>query len=156
MSTICRLVSFGCCLLLFALPLTGQEKVSPDKLPEKVSQALKRRFPSAQVQQITRETEDGKVVYDIEMVQGGTKHEMDCQEDGTIVDIQNEIPVKDLPAAAVTAIAAKHPGSKIKEVGEILIVQGTAEKRDHFEVLIEDSNKKEVELTISLDGKIVE
>jgi hypothetical protein len=37
-----------------------------------------------------------------------------------------------------------------------LIVQGTAEKRDHFEVLIEDSNKKEVELTISLDGKIVE
>jgi hypothetical protein len=150
-----KLLSPGLCLLCLA-SLAGQEKVTADKLPEKVAQALKRRFPAAQVQQITRETEDGKVVYDIELLEGGTKHEMDCRDDGAIVDIQNEIPVKDLPAAAVTAITAKHPGSRIKEVGEILVVRGTQETRDHFEVLIEDANQKVVELTVALDGKILE
>ena len=30
------------------------------------------------------------------------------------------------------------------------------EKRDHFEVLIETADKKEVELTVSLDGRKIE
>ncbi len=156
MNALSTLLASGMCFSVLVLPLFAQEKVTADKLPPKVAAALKRRFPSAQVQHITRETEDGKVVYDIEMLHGGTKHEMDCQEDGTIVDIQNQIPVKDLPAPAAAAIAAKHPGSKIKEVGEILVVNGTQETRDHYEVLIEDADQKEIELTISLDGKLVQ
>jgi len=81
---------------------------------------------------------------------------MDCKEDGTLVDIQNEVAVKDLPAAAVSAIKSKYPNSTIKEVGEILVVKDKKETRDHFEVIIDTADKKEVELTVSLDGKIME
>ena len=66
---------------------------------------------------------------DIEITKDGKKHEMDCKEDGTIVDIQNEIGAKDLPAAAVSAIKAKHPGSTIKEVGEILVAKDGIEAK---------------------------
>jgi hypothetical protein len=135
---------------------SAQEAVDPDKLPPKVAQAVKARFPGATIVKATKEMENGRVVYDIEMIRSGKKHEMDCREDGTIVDIQNEIPASDLPSAAQTAIKAKYPGSKIKEVGEILVVNNGQEKRDHFEVLIETAEQKEVELTVSLDGTKIE
>src|SRR5262245_44933685 len=103
-----------------------------------------------------KEMENGEVIYDIEMTRDGKKHEMDCKEDGTLVDIQNEISAKDLPAPALAAINAKYPNSTIKEVGEILVVKDKKEVRDHFEVLIDTVDKKEVELTVSLDGTKIE
>jgi len=142
-------------VLLAALTL-AQEKVDASKLPPKVAEALKARFPGATITQVTKETENGEVIYDIEMTKDGKKHEMDCKEDGTLVDIQNEIAVQDLPAAAVNAIKAKYPNSTIKEVGEILVVKDKKETRDHFEVIIETADKKEVELTVSLDGTKIE
>jgi hypothetical protein len=147
------------CVTLFAMLLRGaaaQEKIEADKLPQKVKDAIKARFPGHVVTQATKEVENGEVVYDIEMKVGGKKHEMDCKEDGTIVDIQNEVDPKDLPAAALNAIKARHPGSTIKEVGEILVVKDMKETRDHFEVVIETVDKKEMELTVSLDGSKIE
>src|SRR5262249_8476763 len=99
--------------------------------------------------------ENNEVIYDIEMTVADKKHEMDCKEDGTVVDIQNEIAVNDLPAAVVSAIKAKYPDCKIKEAGEILVVKDKKETRDHYEVLIERGDK-ETELTVSLDGKTIE
>jgi len=90
------------------------------------------------------------------MTVGGKKHEMDCKEYGTIVDIQNEIAVKDLPAAVTAAIKAKYPNCTIKEAGEILVVKDKKETKDHYEVLIDTADKKEVEVTASLDGTKIE
>src|SRR4051794_38109114 len=89
---------------LFAAAALAQEKIQPDKLPAKVADALKARFPGAMITQVTKEMENGEVIFDIEMTKDGKKHEMDCKEDGTIVDIQNEVAIKDLPPAAVNAI----------------------------------------------------
>jgi hypothetical protein len=136
--------------------LAQSEKLDPSKLPPKVAEAVKARFPGATITQVTKELENGVVVYDIEMTRGGKKHEMDCQEDGTLIDVQNEVPASALPAGASDAIKKKHPGSTIKEVGEILVAKDGKETRDHFEVMIETAEKKEVELTIKLDGTIEE
>jgi hypothetical protein len=143
-------------LVLFAADVRAQEKLDPAKLPQKVSDALKTRFPGAMITQVTKEMENNEVVYDIEMTVAGKKHEMDCKEDGTVVDIQNEIAVKDLPAAVVSAIKAKYPNCTIKEAGEILVVKDKKETKDHYEVLIDTADKKEVEVTSSLDGAKIE
>ncbi len=141
-------------LAILTFAATAQEKIDADKLPPKVKDSLKTRFPGHKVTQATKEMENGEVIYDIEMTVGGKKHEMDCKEDGTIVDIQNEVGTGDLPAAARDAIKQKYPGSTIKEVGEILVVKDKKETRDHFEVIIETADKKEMELTVKLDGTI--
>ena len=44
---------------------------------------------------------------DIEMTRAGKKHEMDCKEDGTLIDLQNEVPSTELPAGAADAIGAR-------------------------------------------------
>jgi len=141
---------------LLAIRLEAQEEISADKLPKKVSDAVKTRFPGAMFVKITKVMENNEVIYDIEMTVGGKKHEMDCKEDGTIVDIQNEIAVKDLPAAVTAAIKAKYPNCTIKEAGEILVVKDKKETKDHYEVLIDTADKKEVEVTASLDGTKIE
>lgn len=142
--------------LLASSAFAQGEKLDPSKLPPKVANAVKAHFPGATITQVTKETENGEVVYDIEMTRAGKKHEMDCKEDGTLIDLQNEVPATELPAGAADAIKKKYPGSAIKEVGEILVAKDNKETRDHFEVIIETADKKETELTIKLDGTIEE
>ena len=131
------------------------EKLALDKIPKKVMDAIKNRFPKAEITSAEKETEDGKVVYDIELKHEGRKYEMDIQEDGTIIEIEKEIKLKDLPEAVAKAIKAKHPDAKIKEIMEVNKVKGKEEKPDHYEVVLDTKDKKEMEITVSLDGKTV-
>src|SRR4051794_24990274 len=115
MQTLIRFSAFVALVLMLSAGAPAQEEISADKLPKKVADAVKARFPGAMFVKITKEMENNEIIYDIEMTVGGKKHEMDSKEDGTIVDIQNEIAVKDLPAAVTSAIKAKYPNCTIKE-----------------------------------------
>jgi hypothetical protein len=147
-----------CTLCLVALAACAvedkAEKLAPDKLPAKISEAIKGRFPSGEVTSAERETEDGKVVYDIELKQDGRKYEMDIQEDGTIIEIEKEVEVSKLPEAGTKAIAAKYPGSTIKEAMEVNKVEGKKETPTHYELTIETAAKKSEEVLLNLDGTI--
>jgi uncharacterized membrane protein YkoI len=128
------------------------EKLSPDKLPKAVADAIKARFPDGKVTSAEKETEDGKVVYDIELTVGGVKYEADIHEDGTIVEVEKEI--KDVPAVVAKAIEGKHPKAKVVEVMERSTVKDKKETPADYEVTIEDGGKKS-EVIVSLDGKSV-
>jgi hypothetical protein len=128
------------------------EKLSPDKLPRAVADAVKTRFPDGKITSAEKEAEGGKVVYDIELTSGGIKYEMDMLGDGTIVEIEKEI--KEVPAAVAKAIAGKYPKAKIVEVMERSKVKDKKETPTDYEVTIEDGGKKH-EVVVSLDGKSV-
>ncbi len=128
------------------------EKLSPDKLPKKVMDTIKKRFPGAEITSAEKEKEDGKVVYDIELTAGGTKYEADILEDGTIIEIEKEI--KEAPAAVAKGVLAKYPKAKIVEVMERYKVKDKKETLSDYEITIEDGGKK-TEVIVSLDGKTV-
>lgn len=132
------------------------EKVEIDKLPPKVVATLKAKFPGAMITTATKATENGEVIYDIEMKKDGRKHEMDLKEDGTIVNFENEIAVKDLPAAVTNAVKAKYPGCTIKEAMEVMVIKDKKDVVEEYEVLIDTADKKEVELAVSPDGTKIE
>jgi hypothetical protein len=90
------------------------------------------------------------------MTRGGRKHEMDLKEDGTIVNFENEISVKALPAAVTAAVKARYPNCTIKEAMEVMVIKDKKDTLDEYEVLIETAEKKEVELTVSPDGKSIQ
>ena len=114
------------------------EKIPFDKCPKAVQDAVKGRFPGAEVTSVEKETEDGKVVYDVELKHKGRKYEMDILENGTIIEIEKEIPMKDVPEAISKAVKRKYPTATIKEVMEVNKVMGKEEKPIHYEVTIED------------------
>jgi uncharacterized membrane protein YkoI len=131
------------------------EKIQPDKLPKAIMDAIMGRFPKAEITSAEKEKEDGKVVYDIALKHEGRKYEMDIQEDGTIIEIEKEIAMKDVPKAISDAIEAKYPKSTVKEVMEVNKVKGKEETPIHYEVEIKTADGKEFEVIVSLDGKSV-
>jgi hypothetical protein len=129
------------------------EKITPDKLPQKVKDAMQARFPGLEYTSIEKENEGGKVVYDIELKFKGRKYEADVQEDGTIIEIEKEVDLKDVPKPVLKIIEDKYPKSKILDVMEVNKVTGKEEKPIHYEVTLETEAKKKIEVIVSLDGK---
>jgi uncharacterized membrane protein YkoI len=129
------------------------EKVAPDKLPKAVADAIKARFPNGEITSAEKETEDGKVVYDIELKMGGLKYEMDLYEDGTVIEVEKE--VKPVPEKIAKAIDAKYPKAEIEDVMEVNKVKGKEETPIHYEVTIKTAAGKKMEVLVSLDGTSV-
>jgi hypothetical protein len=157
MKTIYRLAA---CVLVtgWLAPLTWSqdEKVELDKIPEKVMATLKTKFPGAKITTATKATENNEVIYDIEMTKDGKKCECDLKADGTIVNFEHELAVKDLPAAVVKAVKDKHPNCTLKESMTTYVIKDGKDVIDGYEVLIDTADKKEVELTVSPDGSKIE
>jgi len=131
------------------------EKVPLDKVPKVIMDAIKGRFPNAEIESVEKEKEDGKIVFDIELKHEGRKYEMDILEDGTIVEIEKEVAAKDVPEGVTKAVKEKYPGCTIKEVMEVNKVKDKKETPDHYEVTLETADKKKKEVEVSLDGKII-
>ena len=102
-----------------------------------------------------KENENGGVVYDLELKQGGRKFEMDVKEDGTIMEIEKQVQSGDIPAAVMSNVKAKYPNATIKEIMEVDKVSGRVETPIHYEVTLMDGGK-EKELVVSLDGSKVQ
>jgi uncharacterized membrane protein YkoI len=127
-----------------------------DKIPKLVMDALKARFPDAEIHKWTKEKEGDIFVYDIEFKQQDRKFEADIKEDGTIHNWEKEIAAEDLPEAAMKAVETKYPESTIQEIMEITAVTEGKEALEGYEVVLETADKKEVEVTVAPDGAIIE
>jgi uncharacterized membrane protein YkoI len=143
-------------VLMAAVARAEDEPKDLDKIPKAVMDALKAKFPRAKIDKWTKETENGKVVYDIEFKQDGRKAEADIAEDGTILNFEKEFDAKDLPKAVTDAVEKKYPKAKMKEVMEITEIKDKKEVHGGFEIVLETADKKEVEVTVAKDGKILE
>lgn|SRR5262245_18612809 len=132
------------------------EKVEPDKLPQKVKDTLKAKFPGATVTVATKTKENDEIIYDIEMTRNGRKHEMDCREDGSIVNFENEVAPQDLPKVVSDAVKAKYPGATIKSAMEVMVTKDNKDLVEEYELQIETADKKEVEVAVSPDGKTIQ
>jgi uncharacterized membrane protein YkoI len=131
------------------------EKIKEDKIPEKVMKTIKDRFPEAKITSAEKETEEGAVVYDIELTHKGRKYEMDIKEDGTLIEIEKQVDEKDLPEAVKKAVQAKYPKAKLDEIMEVNKVKDRRETPAHYEIVIVTADKKKMEIIVSLDGKSV-
>lgn len=127
-----------------------------DKIPKVVMDALKAKFPKAEIHKWTKEKEGDIVIYDIEFKQEGRKFEADIREDGTIYNWEKEVADRDLPEAVKKVVETKYPKSTIKEIMEITAVNDGKDALEGYEIVLETADKKEVEVTVAPDGKILE
>ena len=117
---------------------------------------LKAKFPKAKILNWAKDTEGKKVVYDIEFRDGGRKAQTDIFEDGTLRSFEIEFDVKNLPKAVTEAVEKKYPKSRIVEVMESTEIRDKKEVHAGFEIVLETADKKEAELCVAKDGRIIE
>jgi hypothetical protein len=77
------------------------EIIKLEEAPKAVRDAIEGRFPGAKVSTTERETENGKVNFEVNLTHKDRKYEMHIQEDGTIKAIEKEINLNDVPGAAL-------------------------------------------------------
>jgi uncharacterized membrane protein YkoI len=142
-------VCIAACLLLSNV-LADDEKVALDQLPKAVTEAVKVKFPNAELTGAEKETEDGKSFYEVAIKHKGAKYEVTVTPEGKITEIEKEIAAKDLPKAVTDALQKKHPQSTIKEAEEL-----TAGDKVTYEVVIATADKKNWEIVLDPQGKIL-
>jgi Putative beta-lactamase-inhibitor-like, PepSY-like len=98
---------------------TDEEKVPIDKLPAAVLKAVKRKFPKAEIEKATKEVEDGTTTYEVELEINDRSVDVSLKADGTILEIEREVPVAELPKAVRKKLAARYPGAKIVKAEEL-------------------------------------
>jgi DNA-binding beta-propeller fold protein YncE len=129
------------------------ELIKLDDAPQAVRGAIESRFPGATVSTTEKETEDGKVDYEINLEHKDHKYEMHIQEDGTIVAIEKEIKLKDVPDVVLKAVMDKYPDAAIQGGMEVNKVKDNKETLNHYLIAVKIGDKKK-EIPVSLDGSI--
>ena len=147
-------------LLLLTMAATADdkakkiEKIKLEDAPQTVRDAVEGRFPGAKVSTTERETENGKVVYEVALTHKDCKYELHIKDDGTIEAIEKEINLKDVPEAVLKAVKNKYPDATIQAAMEVNKVKDKKETPDHYLIAIKIGDKK-TEINVSLDGKAV-
>jgi hypothetical protein len=127
-----------------------EEKIALDKVPAKVMKAVKNKFPKAEIKEATKEVEDGKTTFEIGLKLDGHGIDVALKEDGTILEVEKEIAIADLPKVVADAVKARYPNGEVKKAEEIEKGEKTT-----YEVIVADNGKNQ-EVAIGADGKILE
>ncbi len=145
-------------LLVLLVGSCGQQKdkTDSDQIPQKVSEALKAKFPDAEIVKWTKEEEGEIVIYDFEFTQNGQKLEADIKEDGSIHNWEKAIAAEDLPMVVQNVVSEKYPDAIIKEIMEITAVNEGEDQLEGYEIVFENLDKEEIEITVAPDGNIIE
>jgi hypothetical protein len=148
--------AFVCWFIGWGAAQAQEEAVSPDKIPKAVMDALLSKFPQAKIDKCTKAKEGDDVVYDIEFKQQDRKCEADIKESGIYINYEKAIAEKDLPKACRDAIEKKYPKATLGDIMEETEVMGRTEKLSAYEVVFVTADKKNGEVRLSPDGKILE
>lgn len=139
-----------------AFEARGEEvEIAPDRLPKAVMDAVKAEFPGATIRGASKETEDGKTVFEVEMKQDGRNTDAVFQENGTLVVVEAEVRAETLPAPVKTALDAKYPGAKIRLVESVKKGPQLKAEADFYEAHLTTADKKSVEVQVNPQGKIL-
>jgi hypothetical protein len=124
----------------------------PDDCPAAVRTAIDKLFAKATITKCKAEREHGRDQFEVKLVKrDGSKAEVDLTPHGKILQIEEVIPVDQLPKAVAKAFAARYPKATIDTAEKQTRSSGNLTYELAFAV---DGHRKEV--TFTDDGKFVE
>jgi len=72
-------------VVLAAPAVAGADSVPLEQVPAAVRAAIEREVGDGRLEEIERETRDGRPVYEVEFTRNNTEHEVLIAEDGTVL-----------------------------------------------------------------------
>jgi len=120
-----------------------------------VIDAVKARFKGAELAGASKETEDGKLVYEVAIKHKGQKIDVTLTPDGAIIMIERQIAAKELPQAVVKTLENQYPKATYKIIEEINKVEKDEEKLLYYEVLMVLADNSVLEVQVTAAGKVV-
>ena len=139
--------------LLVPVALAAQEQaVALKDAPQAVLRAVNARFPDATIAGVSRDTEDGALLYEVTLRKNGRTIDVTATPAGRVTLIEREIAAGELPAAVSALLADTYPGARSTIVEEVTRVAGAMETLAFYEVLLVDARAQRLEVQVAPDG----
>jgi len=132
-------------------PVFGGKDVSLSEVPQAVRATIERELKGIDIDDIERDRDDGKIVFEVEAKDEGRDIDLKIAEDGTLLQREEEIDEDVLPAAVLSAVK--------KSVGDIDfddIEKRFVRGRKTIYRIKGDKGDLEIELKIAEDGTILD
>jgi hypothetical protein len=153
-----RLTALLAFLLISVAGFADDEKKIPlADVPRKVLDAVKEKFPRADLKEAVKVVDDDETTFEISLISGVKHITVSLEDDGEIEEIETEIATAELPRTVTEAIAVKYPKATLKEAEEVIEFEDGKEKTEKiYDVVFTTAEGKEVEARVDASGKIEE
>lgn len=132
-----------------AFAAQAEKKTSMKRIPAAVREAFTKQFPQARVLGVSEEQEPGGIVYEIENEWKGRRYDVTFKPDGSLVSVEETIPMAEVPPAVAAALKQEFPSAKVTRAEKI-----TEAGVVSYEFQLKGGPKKEAKF--SAEGKLLE
>lgn len=100
---------------------TATPRDAAAKLPAAVLSAFRQAYPTAEIKNVVQEREHGKTVWEVESLDAGLGRDLVFDATGTVLELEEEVPAMQVPAAVSAAAAAKYPKATISKAEKVTV-----------------------------------
>lgn len=137
---------FCAIVVLTGSMLAAETKVKLGNLPPAVQAAVKEQTKNAMLVGLSTEKE-GRTLYEVETKVNGKGRDLLLDQNGAVVETEEEVALDSIPAAAKAAIQKRATGATITKVEKL-----TAGSAISYEAVIRTRAGKNVEVGVNADG----
>jgi len=108
-------------LVLSAIPfrLAEAKRISLSELPPDVRKTAQEQSKGAMVTGYNKETENGQIEYEVEMIVNGHSRDVAIAPNGAVTEVEEEVEMSALPAEVQKGLRSKAGNGTIKKVESI-------------------------------------
>jgi uncharacterized membrane protein YkoI len=122
-------------------------KVRVDQLPPAVQTAMKEQTAGATIVGTSKEREHGRMTYEVQTKRDGKGRDLTFDENGSLLEVEQEVDLDSIPGPAKGAIQKKVAGGTIKKVESV--TQGSTTS---YEADMTTKDGKNREVAVNADG----
>lgn len=135
-------------LAVTAAAAPQEKKIKRSDLPPAVEQTVTTQSTGAAIKGFNEEKENGKTLYEVEMVVNGHTKDVLIDASGAVVEVEEEVAMNALPAEVKAGLIAKAGNGKLVKVESLT----KHDKLVAYEAQV-NANGKKSEVQVGPDGK---
>jgi inner membrane protein involved in colicin E2 resistance len=135
-------------LLVTASALAKEKKVEKTDLPAAVQKTVDEQSKGASVRGYSKETEKGKIEYEVQLSVSGHSKDVSIDADGKVIEVEEEVALDTLPGAVQSGLKQKAGQGKIVKVESLT----KHDKLVAYEAQVQRQGKRS-EIQVGPDGQ---
>jgi len=136
------------CLAVLGNAMAQEKKIERSDLPAAVEKTVAAQSKGATIRGFSKEVEKGKTTYEVQMTVNGHTKDLEVDESGVVVEVEEQVALEALPTEARIGLQARAGKGRITKVESIT-------KKDRlvaYEAQVDTGGKK-TEVQVGADGK---
>ena len=136
------------CLAVMGSAMAQEKKIKRSDLPAAVVKTVAAQSKGATIRGFSEEKERGKTTYELQMTVNGHSKDLQMDESGIVIEVEEQVALEALPIEVRTGLHAKAGKGRITKVESIT----KGDRLVAYEAQVDAAGKKS-EVQVGADGK---